>query len=166
MKYTPYLFIGTLFGAAAGLFNVLGFIRWVFVTKALADMYMNPSVSQATGDAAIVNFQVLNTYFGVSVGETLGYISMGVWIVTICVTMLQTRFIHPAIPIPGILCGLGTLTGIFEWADVPIAAEINAYAIKLWLVVMIIIGFHLVLKQKKASQNKNGGGVTSTSDGY
>ncbi len=145
-KKNTLLLVGTVFGVAAGLFNALGFIRWVFVTKLLADLYTSPNVSAATKDAVAVNFQVLNSYFGVSVGETLGYISMSIWIIILCITLLQTSLTHRIIPILGIASGVGTFIGIFEWIGFEAAAQINAYSVQLWLVLLIVIGFHFIIK--------------------
>lgn len=139
-----YLIIGTVFGITSGVFNILGFIRWLFSTKMMSDLYLDPASSPTTKEAVSVIFQVMNSYFGVSVGETLGYLTISIWIIILCIALLKSKFIHPIIPLLGILFGLGTFAGIFEWVGFKAAADINAYALQGWLLVMIIIGWTLI----------------------
>ena len=42
---TPYLIIGTTFGIAAGIFYVLGLMRWVFLADNLSKEYVNENTN-------------------------------------------------------------------------------------------------------------------------
>jgi len=118
------------------------------------ELYADPSASQATRDAAAVKFQVLNAYFGVSVGETLGYISMGIWMLAVSVTMQQTRFMPRIVPILCIPCGVGTMAGVLEWTGVPFAADLNAYALQVWLLLLIVIGARLAFRRRPSTDKR------------
>ena len=73
--------LATLMGVITGIVQVLGFIRWVFLAPALITMYFDPSASQATKDAILVVQEAFNRYGGVAVGEHLGWMFNGLWIV-------------------------------------------------------------------------------------
>lgn len=42
---TPYLIIGTSFGIAAGIFYVLGLMRWVFLADDLSKKYIDENIN-------------------------------------------------------------------------------------------------------------------------
>ncbi|WP_167859355.1 hypothetical protein [Paenibacillus cymbidii] len=61
----------------------------------------------------------------------------------VSVAMQQTRFMHRIVPILGIACGVGTMAGVLEWTGVPFAADLNAHALQVWLLLLIVIGARL-----------------------
>lgn len=71
--------IGVVLGVLAGLVQVLGLLRWVYLVPALARMYDDPDASEATRAAAAVSFRAFHQYLGVGVGEHLGYLLTGAW---------------------------------------------------------------------------------------
>jgi Domain of unknown function (DUF4386) len=81
----------TTFGVITGIVQVLGFIRWVFLAPFLVNTYFDPSSSQATKDAVLVMQEAFNRYAGVAVGEHLGWLFTGTWLVLLGIFIAQNR---------------------------------------------------------------------------
>jgi hypothetical protein len=69
-------------GLLAGLVQVVGLLRWVYLVPALARLHADPHATAAERDAAAVTFRASHQYLGVGVGEHLGYSLTGAW--TVC----------------------------------------------------------------------------------
>ena len=89
--------LATLMGVITGIVQVLGFIRWVFLAPFLVEAYFDPTSSQATKDAVLVVQEAFNRYGGVAVGEHLGWLFNGFWIVLLGLYVAQNRarFLKP-----------------------------------------------------------------------
>lgn len=68
-----------LAGVLAGVFQVLGLLRWVFVVPTLAAAQVDPQSTEATRAAAVQTFAAVHQMFGVAVGEHLGQLCTAVW---------------------------------------------------------------------------------------
>jgi hypothetical protein len=68
-------------GVLAGLVQVLGLLRWVYLVPALARVQADQGSTPAERDAATVTFRAFHQYLGVGVGEHLGYSLTGAWTV-------------------------------------------------------------------------------------
>jgi Domain of unknown function (DUF4386) len=76
-------------GVLAGLVQVLGLLRWVYLVPALARTHADPDASESTRDAAAVTFRAFHQYFGVGLGEHLGYLLTGAWTATVGIVVLR-----------------------------------------------------------------------------
>jgi hypothetical protein len=104
---TPSLaVIALVVGTLAGLVQVLGLLRWVYLVPALARIHGDSEASPETRVAAAVSFRAFHQYLGVGVGEHLGYLLTGAW----------TGFVGVAV-----LRG-GEAAGWLGWAALPIGA--------------------------------------------
>jgi hypothetical protein len=90
-KNSVLLTTATTFGVITGIVQVLGFIRWVFLAPFLVNTYFDPSSSQATKDAVLVMQEGFNRYAGVAVGEHLGWLFTGTWLVLLGIFVAQNR---------------------------------------------------------------------------
>jgi hypothetical protein len=140
-----FLVIGTTIGVLAGAVQFLGLIRWPFLVNTLADMYTQPSTSQATRDAVEVVFQAFHRYVGVAIGEHLGYIFTSVWSVLLCMAIIETHLVSPIFGWIGILPAIGVFVGVFEETGFKSAGAINAISYLLWSVWMIAFGVALII---------------------
>lgn len=68
-----------LAGVLAGVFQLLGLLRWVFVVPALAAAHSDPQASEATRAAAVQAFTLVHQLFGVAIGEHLGQLATAIW---------------------------------------------------------------------------------------
>ena len=69
--------IATTIGVLAGLVQMLGLLRWVYVVPALARAYADPTLGSEQREAHAAVFRALHQYLGVGVGEHLGYLFTG-----------------------------------------------------------------------------------------
>ncbi len=66
-------------GTATAVFQALGFSRWIFTVPMLAKAYFAPNATEASKQSIALMYDTLNRYLGMTVGEHLGFIAMGVW---------------------------------------------------------------------------------------
>jgi hypothetical protein len=90
-KNPMLLTTATTFGVITGIVQMLGFIRWVFLAPFLVNTYFDPSSSQATKDAVLVMQEAFNRYAGVAVGEHLGWVFTGTWLLLLGIFIAQNR---------------------------------------------------------------------------
>lgn len=83
------LAVAAALGLAAGLTQVLGFIRWTIVVPFLADSYADPATSAAGREAVAVVYEFANRYLGMSIGEHLGWVFQGTWVLLLGVALLR-----------------------------------------------------------------------------
>ena len=141
---TPYMHVATTFGVAAGIVQMLGFIRWPFLVPTLASTYLDPSASEATRAAIEVAFTAFNQYAGVGVGEHLGYLFTALWSVLIGFAMMNSPRFSKWLGRTGIIFAAGILVGTLESAGVPFVGLINAVSYIFWAIWMMVAGVNLL----------------------
>jgi hypothetical protein len=139
--------IVTATGAFAGLFNILGFIRWVFLVPHLSQIYNSSDVTPETQNTIKIIFEAFHTYLGISVGEHLGMMFLALWGIFLSLSILKTQFFPRWLSVIGILFSIITLTGLTEPFGYEWAAAFAAIGSSLQLVWIVIIGFYLLLKK-------------------
>ncbi|HKP54411.1 MAG TPA: DUF4386 domain-containing protein [Chloroflexia bacterium] len=136
----PYLGIATLFGILAGIFNLLGLIRWVFLVPLLAAKYVDPNSSQATRDATETVFEAFHTYLGVTVGEFLGFSTLSIWGALVGFALMDAALLNPILALVGVILSIGIFLGNLEFAGWKPAGAIVAISSGLFAVWLIVIG--------------------------
>lgn len=136
----PVLPIALVSGAAAGLVQALGLIRWPFLVPALARAYLDPAASPAGREAALALYAAFNAYAGQAVGEHLGYLFTALWTVLIALALRRSPLVWPWFGPAGVLTGVGILAGLLEPAGVPGAGLVNAVAYTAWALWLIGLG--------------------------
>ncbi len=107
--------VAVTFGVLAGLVQMLGLLRWVYVVPALARAYMDPTIGPEQREVHAAVFHALHRYLGVGVGEHLGYLFTGIWSVLIGIGVLQGTALPSWLGWPGIVVGAGLLAGSAEF---------------------------------------------------
>jgi hypothetical protein len=107
--------VATTFGVLAGLVQMLGLLRWVYVVPALARAYADPTLQPEQREVSAAVFRALHQYLGVGVGEHLGYLFTGFWSVLIGVSVLQGTALPWWLGWPGIVIGAGLAVGSAEF---------------------------------------------------
>ncbi len=129
------------FGTATGIFWSLGYARWPIAVPNIAEQY-------ATGDeqSAVELYELLNRYAGMTVGEHLGFICMGIFAVALAVG-LRRGGIGPTWLYPVGLVG-GGLIAVTAYEQYNTAATIfgalNGLANTIWFLWLLAIGVVLV----------------------
>jgi hypothetical protein len=132
-------------GVLAGLVQMLGLLRWVYVVPSLARAYADPTLQPEQREVHAAVFRALHQYLGVGVGEHLGYLFTGVWSVLIGVGIIQGTALPTWLGWPGIVIGAGLATGSAEflgpneergWALADAAIPILYVAWSVWLLAI------------------------------
>lgn len=79
--------VATMLGVMAGLTQLAGLLRWVFVVPGLAAAYTDPTATESTRDAVTVAFAGWHQYAGVAIGEHVGQLTTVLWTVLIGAVM-------------------------------------------------------------------------------
>lgn len=126
------------FGIAAGIFYVIGLMRWVFLNDYLSRHDSNEKDIEHI-------FYSLHIYLGNSIGETMGFLSMGIWIILTGCSIIQTNVINKIIGIIAIVAGVGIAMGPLEWIGFKKANKINKISMKILMICLILIGISLII---------------------
>ena len=106
--YGPLLQMAAGFGIASAVLRCLGIIRWLVPMPVLAQQYIDPTSSEATREAIVVIYQMLNDYAG-SVGEVLGVsLFAALWLLLLSIAMVRSSNEQHGLPRWVGLTGLAT----------------------------------------------------------
>jgi Domain of unknown function (DUF4386) len=137
--------VATAIGVLAGLVQMLGLLRWVYLVPGLARGHADPTLTREQREVHAAVFRALHQYLGVGVGEHLGYLFTGMWSVLIGIGVVQGSALPTWLGWPGIVIGAGLLVGSAEflgrneergWALAGTAIPILYVAWSLWLLAM------------------------------
>ncbi len=103
------------FGVLAGLVQMLGLLRWVYLVPSLARLNADPTIGTGQREANIAVFSAVHRYLGVGVGEHLGYMFTGVWSVLTGVAAVGSQMIPAWMGWVGIVIGAGLIVGSGEF---------------------------------------------------
>ncbi len=108
--------VATTIGVLAGLVQMLGLLRWVYLMPSLARAHADPASSPAQREATAVLFRAFHQYLGIGVGEHLGYLLTGVWSILVGIAVTQGSVLLPAwLGWPGMVIGAGLAVGSAEF---------------------------------------------------
>ena len=135
-------------GVLAGLVQMLGLLRWVYLVPSLARASADPALEDGQRQAAVAVFLGMHQYLGVGVGEHLGYLLTGIWSVLIGAAVVAGSLDPTWIGWPGIVIGAGLIVGSAEflgpneprgWAAAGAAIPFLYIAWSLWLLAIGIV---------------------------
>ena len=137
--------LATAIGVLAGLVQMLGLLRWVYVVPGLARSYADPTLGPEQREVHAAVFRALHQYLGVGVGEHLGYLFTGIWSVLIGIGIVFGTALPTWLGWPGIAIGAGLIVGSAEylgpneekgWRLVGTAIPVLYIAWSLWLLTL------------------------------
>ncbi len=144
---TLLLSITTGFGIGAGTAQILGFIRWPFLMPYLADTYVSSASTAATKESVVVVYESFNRYAGMAVGEHLGWVLLGLWLMGVSIVQLTSTIFKSWVGILGLLSGASLLVSAFEQLSGSLAsvfASLNIVANYLMLGWLLISAIYLL----------------------
>ena len=94
-------------GVLAGLVQMLGLLRWVYLVPSIARTYSDPSLEAGQREASLAVFRAMHQYLGVGVGEHLGYLFTGTWSVLIGVAIARRDVMPSWLGWIGVVVGAG-----------------------------------------------------------
>ena len=102
-------------GVLAGLVQMLGLLRWVYLVPSLARAVEDPTAEAGQQEASLAVFRAMHQYLGVGVGEHLGYLFTGTWSVLVG-TAIARRDVMPSwLGWVGVVVGAGLILGSAEF---------------------------------------------------
>jgi hypothetical protein len=84
-----WLDVATVIGVLAFVVQVIGLLRWVFVVPMLAASYVDAGATAVGRETAVLIFQTIHQYGGVTLGEHMGQFFSVIWTVLVCVAALR-----------------------------------------------------------------------------
>jgi hypothetical protein len=145
LGFTGIVPLAVTIGVLAGLVQMLGLLRWVYLVPSLARAHADPALGGGDREATVAVFRAMHQYLGVGVGEHLGYLFTGLWSVLIGVAIVGTELVPAWMGWLGIVVGVGLIVGSAEflgrdeesgWALASAAIPILYVAWSLWLLAM------------------------------
>ncbi len=107
--------VATTIGVLAGLVQMLGLLRWVYLVPSLARAHADPQASPAQREVAAAIFRASHQYLGVGVGEHLGYLLTGLWSILLGIAIVLGDTLAAWLGWPGIVIGAGLAVGSAEF---------------------------------------------------
>jgi hypothetical protein len=132
-------------GVLAGLVQMLGLLRWVYLVPSLARINADPVLEAGQREANVAIFRAIHQFLGVGVGEHLGYLFTGIWSVLVGVAIIGGELLPTWMGWAGTVVGLGLIVGSAEflgpneehgWSTAGAAIPILYIAWSLWLLAM------------------------------
>ena len=145
--------LSIVFGAAAGLVQALGLVRWPFAVPELARRYVaaeGPD-AEATRRTIEVIFATLHRVLGVGIGEHLGYLLTGLWTLLVAASILSTAVLPDWLGLVGLAIGVAMLVGSLEFVGPnerdgwPLAGTIVPIAYVAWSLWLVAMGVFLLI---------------------
>jgi len=112
--------LAVVFGILTGVFQVMGFIRWVVVIPVLAAALK----AGTPADSIALIESVLNAYGGMAIGEHLGFMAQATWCVLLGLSLLKSDVFDHKLAWAGV--GIGAVT--YAVAIEPLSSAFSALA--------------------------------------
>ena len=145
LGFTGIVPLAVTVGVLAGLVQILGLLRWVYLVPSLARTSADPGIESGQREATIAVFRAMHQYLGVGVGEHLGYLFTGIWSVLTGIAIVGRALVPTWMGWVGIVVGVGLIIGSGEflgreeedgWALAGAVIPILYIAWSLWLLAM------------------------------
>jgi hypothetical protein len=145
LGFTGIVPLAVTIGVLAGLVQMLGLLRWVYLVPSLARVHADPALGSGDREATVAVFRAMHQYLGVGVGEHLGYLFTGLWSVLTGVAITGTELVPAWMGWLGIVVGVALILGSAEflgrdeesgWALAGAAIPFLYIAWSLWLLAM------------------------------
>jgi hypothetical protein len=139
-------------GVATGVFWALGYSRWPIAIPSVSKLYASGETTRATD-----MYDVLNNYAGMTVGEHLGFLMMGVFAIALAISVRKAgigpKWFYPV----GIFAGLFIAVTAFEQYDnsVEILGILNGLANTVWFIWFASIGWVLIKRSGYLTKSKS-----------
>ena len=136
-------------GITTAVFQALGFSRWVFVVPYLSEQYR---LTPENRPAISLLYEVLNRYLGMTVGEHLGFLSMGGWMLVLSTLLWRENRFGKRLAITGLLIGILLILSIaehFGGAGAAFFGTLNFIANTAWSLWMLLLGVFVLMRKNK-----------------
>lgn len=143
VKNEAWLDIMYVAGIATGVFQAIGFSRWIIAMPFLTEQYVNGNQTETIG----LLYEWINRFVGTTVGEHLGFLAMGFWMMALSFAIQGSKWFKTAGAVIGLLLIASTLEH-FGGSSAPIFATLNVIANVFWSIWMVIFAIQLFKFEK------------------
>ncbi len=135
--------VAIVVGVLAGLVQMLGLLRWVYLVPWLARAHVEAKPEEQR--SIEITFEAFHRFLGVGVGEHLGYLLTGLWSVLFGFALMSSTELSEWFGWAGIVIGLGLMVASLEflgpneergWTLAGDAVPFLYIAWSLWLLAM------------------------------
>lgn len=140
--------VALISGVLAGIFQILGFFRWVILIPMLSTSLNSKEISP---EVIFFLEKFANTYFGMTVGEHLGTFFLALWLISIGVIMMKSASFNIKLSILGVVSGVALLIASYENIS-GVFSFLGTFTAGLWgfyLVWVLIMAITLFLTKEK-----------------
>lgn len=120
-------------------------MRWVFLADNLSSKYVDENTNDDIKQTIRIVFESFHIYCGNSIGETMGFLCMGIWFVILGIAMFHSAIFSTLIGAGFIVCGVGIVVGPIEWLGFKFFNQINKGAMKILMILLIYVGIKLIV---------------------
>jgi len=134
-------------GVLSGVFQVLGFFRWVILIPMLSNAYTAQEISPE-----VIFFQekFANTYLGMTIGEHLGSLFTGLWLIALGIVLVKNITFDKKLSWLGLVSGIALFIQSYESVNSSALSFLGDISIVLWaLYVVWALIMAIMLLQKK-----------------
>ncbi|WP_129674685.1 DUF4386 domain-containing protein [Candidatus Chloroploca sp. Khr17] len=138
-------------GVLSGVFQVLGFFRWVILIPMLSSAY---AASEVSSEVIFFLEKFANTYFGMTVGEHLGSLFTGLWLIMLGGILVQNNTFDKKLAWLGLISGVALSMQSYESVNASALSFLGDIAIALWALYVVwalIVAIMLFQKEDETS---------------
>lgn len=134
-------------GALSGVFQIMGFFRWVILIPMLSNACNTKEVASET---IFFLEKFANTYLGMTVGEHLGSLFTGLWLIALGVVLVQNNAFDKKLAWLGLISGVALFIQSYESVNANALSFLGdiSIALRAFYVVWALI-ISIILFQKK-----------------
>jgi hypothetical protein len=134
-------------GVLSGVFQMLGFFRWVILMPMLSNAY---NIKETASETIFFLEKFANTYMGMTVGEHLGTLFTGLWLTALGVVLVQNNAFDKRLAWLGLISGIALFIQSYESVNASALSFLGDISIALWaLYVVWALIMAIMLYQKK-----------------
>jgi hypothetical protein len=115
LGFTGVVPVATTIGVLAGVVQMLGLLRWVYLVPSLARARADASLGPMQREVNAAIFRASHQYLGVGLGEHLGYLLTGLWTILVGVAVVLGTTLPAWLGWPGMAIGAGLVVGSTEY---------------------------------------------------
>jgi len=134
-------------GVLLGIFQMLGFFRWVVLIPMLSTAY---AAQEASSETIFFLEKFANTYFGMTVGEHMGTLFTGLWLIALGIVLVKNNAFDKKLAWLGLISGVTLFIQSYESVASESLRFLEDISIALWaLYVVWALVMSIMLFQKK-----------------
>jgi hypothetical protein len=136
-------------GILAGVFQVLGFFRWVILMPMLSNALQ---AKEVPGETVFFFEKFSNTFFGITIGEHLGTFFLALWLIFLGIRLLRQNEVEKGLSVLATISGLALLLSSYENLSIRFAflGKLTATLWGFYLVWVLLTSVSMFIQKENA----------------